>query len=98
MKVLAEGTGQKGWAGEFTCTGAGNGGGGVVREAPAGFAVEIPYGQRSLDQHRSIDLRADVHLADVVLVRDLTNDLFEDILECDETADLAVLVDDEGEL
>lgn len=28
MKVLKKGRAQKGWAGEFTCTGAGNGGGG----------------------------------------------------------------------
>ena len=28
MKVLKEGTGQRDWAEEFTCTGEGNGGGG----------------------------------------------------------------------
>lgn len=28
MKVVKKGRGQKGWAKEFTCTGAGNGGGG----------------------------------------------------------------------
>lgn len=28
MKVLEKGTGQRGWSGEFVCTGARNGGGG----------------------------------------------------------------------
>lgn len=49
VKVLAEGTGQKGWAGEFTCTGAGNGGGGcgarlLVEQADLFHTHRYDYG------------------------------------------------------
>ena len=74
----------------------GNGVGLVVRQVPVGRAVEIA------DRHAAIDDDVAgfgpperVFLVDVELVGDLAHDFFEDILECDQTFERAVFVDDE---
>ena len=65
----------------------------LVGQGPTHFPIEIPDRHRTVDIDRSIRSRTDALHGYIVLVLDVADDLFEDILQCDEAHHLAVLVD-----
>ena len=55
-------------------------------------------GNAAVDDDRAVGLLLDALHVDVVLVGDLADDLLDDVFERDQALDLAVLVDDDGEM
>ena len=69
-----------------------------VWQVPVHFTVDVADGDAAVDIDGAVGLAADRCLADVVLVDDLADDFLEDVLERDQALDLAIFVNDEGEL
>src|SRR5262249_30053600 len=75
----------------------GDGSGFLVRQIPIHGTVEVADRDPAIDRDGAVELRLDARHRNVVLVLDVADDLLENILERDETHDLAVLVDHERE-
>ncbi len=69
-----------------------------VRQPPIELSIQVAHRDPARDQHRAIVLRLDAGGLDVPLVRDLADDLLDDVLERDEAAEIAVLVHHEGQV
>ena len=70
----------------------------LVRQAPIHLTVQVTDSDRAVHVDRAVGLRAYGRFVRVMLVRDLADNLLEDILKRDQTLHLAVLVDDERDL
>ena len=65
---------------------------------PVERAVEIADRHRAVDDDRAVGLLLDALDIDVVLVGDLADDLLDDVLQRHQALDLAIFVDDDGEM
>ena len=77
---------------------AGDGDGHVLRQAPAELAVEVVDRHVALADQAAVLALHDAALDGVVLVLDVAGDLLDDVLERDDAAQRAVLVDHDGEM
>ena len=70
----------------------------VVGQVPVHGAVQVADGDHPVDIGRAVGLAAHALDRGVVLVLDLADDLFEDILQRHQPHQRAVFVDDQGEV
>ena len=76
----------------------GDGDGDVLGQAPAELAVEVADRHVALADHAAVLAPDHAALDGVVLVLDVADDLLDDVLEGDDAAQRAVLVDHDGEM
>ena len=70
----------------------------LVGQMPVHGAVEVADRHRAVDVDRAVGLRAHALRREIVLVRDVADDLLKNVFQRDEALHLAVLVDDEREV
>ena len=70
----------------------------LIRQPPAELTVEVADRHRSLDDVAPVRLAHDARYGDVMLIRDVADDLFEHVFEGHDSHQAAVLIDNDGEM
>src|SRR5713226_9140013 len=70
----------------------------LVRQIPVHRAIDVADRNRAIDHHRAVGLGADAGHHDILLVGNVADDLFQDILQRHHAFDFAVLVDHQREM
>ena len=69
-----------------------------VRQFPVQHAVEVTDRHGAVHRHAAVRVEAEALDREIVLVADVADDLFEDVLERHQSHDLAVFVDHQREM